>query len=713
MIINNITAEWLTSGKHVKILDGIAGAAKTSKTVSELQGAGIPYMHTTSTNRLKRDIEERFHHKAQTTASALFHTVDGVFYQNEKDVDAPVIIIDEILQTDSRVFKWIETHKDDRYIIVCTDSKQMLTPHTGEYLLNNFVQFKRADYVDAESLVYSYRPINDETRALYNKAYREDPEGDSLFKMLRNVVEWVPQNMVEYSVDNVYLCHSNEIETEIYDEYGLRNDPRCVRIQKGYLSNKDNANLQKYPVLSQEEAVKTGIRAYVQIANVGSVIRYQGSEVMPDSILYYFMTPGSIPKNREMYTMLTRAKDINSLRFVYWKTKSDIKAPTVYGGLPVVEERTFTLRKGMDDYNQAAYDEKDVFRILREAQGDSRDFVYTKLAKDGHFINPDKIEKGIPKVTMGSLLKRMPELETARPNLILKEIAKYTDARPHCVHGYRQTFFHIQTWYDKDGHSQSYAPYGIDLYSSYPHCWYYGKALDTRSYTLDDSKECKLYVITGGKFFDLGAMITEPLYNYLKQWAPDNIEAECFGSCNYSKDDKVGRYLIEQAYRSKESKAALADIHYGLMERNYLHPVYWPGEFTPGAYYIDGDARYELALTHVQSTQCLAVLKMLHAIYGDLDGFFLYMGDINCDCVYFNLMENDTIESVGKRVKKELPDYDFRIFINDPGKPTSKQARVYQTYKELPSEAEYIKDYKRKKAKEKRREQKEKRSKKD
>jgi predicted GTPase len=115
----------------VKVIYGVAGRGKSSVINDFFQSRNIPYLWTTSTNKLKRDAQERYGCEASTVCSALFTSENGHFYLEEKDPEYKNIIIDEILQTSPKVLDWIKNHKGRYNIIVLTDTHQMLAREDG------------------------------------------------------------------------------------------------------------------------------------------------------------------------------------------------------------------------------------------------------------------------------------------------------------------------------------------------------------------------------------------------------------------------------------------------------------------------------------------------------------------------------------------------------------------------------------------------------
>src|SRR5574344_3079672 len=134
----------------VKVFHGVAGRGKSSVINRVLMMFRVLFLWTTSTNKLKRDAQKRYDCKASTVCSALFENKNGIFYGNFKYPDFDTIIIDEILQTNKKVFEWIRQNVGKYNIIVMTDKKQMLVvdeKSTGTAILKEFEDFLKEAFV--------------------------------------------------------------------------------------------------------------------------------------------------------------------------------------------------------------------------------------------------------------------------------------------------------------------------------------------------------------------------------------------------------------------------------------------------------------------------------------------------------------------------------------------------------------------------------------
>lgn len=175
MNILNIPLKVLLDKNFIKVIDGIAGAGKSSALHKILKDNKILYLRTTSTNKLKKDAMARYPEcNCQTVAGGLFTTnlKDGGYYREYKDVEEDTIVIDEILQTNSKVFQYCIDNIGKKNIIITTDSHQMLAPGQGIFILEEFKKFCKREDVYYVELTNTLRARNPETKAIFEELYR-------------------------------------------------------------------------------------------------------------------------------------------------------------------------------------------------------------------------------------------------------------------------------------------------------------------------------------------------------------------------------------------------------------------------------------------------------------------------------------------------------------------------------------------------------------
>lgn len=669
------------------ILDGIAGAAKTSATVSLLMQNGIKYIHTTSTNKLKADIENRFGYQAYTTASALFQNDNGRFYLSEKECESEVIVIDEILQTSPKVFQWIENHPE-KHIVICTDSKQMLAPVSGEQMLDELHEIEGEK--ETMRFSYSYRPANEETRDIYEMAYKADSDGTDLYDKLKNklrIEEYTDEFI--YTPSDVFLCHTNDIEKFMYRTYDLYNDyNNPTIIKKGQLATSKNGISKNHPILPQCET--KGITSYYQIGNLCSVVRYQGSEVEQGHTLYYLINKNSRITNRECYTMLTRAKDFNDICVVIMPEQETRNKHRMCGFCGCeIWDKTGIRIKGVtsdncDDLkNPEKYDEE--INYAREAGAKEmaeNKVVFSSLCTE----NGEPIQKEYPKTHKNDpmirrLLKKEPSAAFSKTEDLYWKVSQIYFNHNWPQQDGASTKLKMMTNINLDDRTRREDfEYELDLYSAYPQLWYKNGILDGDSFEIADEdsngkdKDVTLVVITTGKY--KGRIVSKDLPDY---WTAHGMPTyyDVVGYVNKLKTDKIGETIYHMAYDTTETKAKLKKMMYGYMQKPYLEYEYIPEEtrkitgaewpiVTRNPYH-----RYEIQLAYILSNLSLVMSKIRYAIYGNVEE-----GRTVVDALFFNDYDEEKLN----KIKKEVH-YDFRIKKHDWKNGTEEV--ITKTYPEL------------------------------
>lgn len=321
-MIFSFTEKQFLDKNLVKVVYGVAGRGKSSVINSFFQNKNIPYLWTTSTNKLKRDARDRYGCEAYTVCSALFTNEDGKFYIDEKKPDCKTIVIDEVLQTNKKVLDWVKHNVGEYNIILLTDTHQMLA--TDDMFDKSFIQMfeelLQTPFVISDEGKTTKRARDKETKekieALYN-ANSDDTDcfrSDFISKRFP-IIDY--QDMI-YNTNDVYITHLNETEDFIYRDKGFARDNFTADqlIPKGGIASKIPKDHTKYPILSQWQAEKQKSRSYYQLANFGSCTRYQGSEVTQGKKLYYIITPDSVITNREWYTVVSRCWHLDSIVLV-------------------------------------------------------------------------------------------------------------------------------------------------------------------------------------------------------------------------------------------------------------------------------------------------------------------------------------------------------------------------------------------------------------
>ena len=702
------------NNRKIKIYDGKGGTAKSTNVTKMLNYYKKEFGRYTSTNKLKRDAIARFGGHCYTIAGGLFRTVDGVFFDSEKPPEFDTVVIDEILQTDSRVLDWIDKNVGKVNIIICTDTRQMLSQNCGTAFLAKFKEFCTRPDVVYTRLDYSYRPVNERTRLLYNYCYDRVEEDIPLYRIMKKKFRNIAFQQMPFNPTDTYICHTNDIEEYLYSEFHIENRYDLPLIPKGNIASRELKNPEKYPILPQNKVGFKNI-GYLQPENIGTVTRYQGSEVLPGNTLYYIVESFSKVENREFYTMVTRAKNMDDIVIVTCKVPRD-EILTSFNQKPIKRKETYKLPDDYKtpsgtDFGEYSQDktikrsivvDRAVLSQIEDTIQDTPDVHYSGIAYNGRILTDKPPEPKTNQTTMKTLLNKEPELGNEFMGAFIKTFERAQCGRHR---GADAPIDRVRGPLNLDHHpifvnqrsAETKFGYGLDLYSSYPHCMKYGKMPDGRKFYAADGTESydpfhtdietgmvDFYMLWSPEYGNLGEIATGDLVKFLQSHAR-GVLAYYLGSCPVLEDSRTGEYLIEQAYKSVESKKALKDIHYGYMQKPYLEPIHKKRTGEVEAYCINPNQNFELVMCAIQSEQALRIQKVRYEIYGTLE-----RGHQFVDCLYFNTDRD--IQELGDNLRTVIPDFDFRIFKNTNDKKTVEKPILYRTYEPLKTRAEIKKE---------------------
>ena len=445
----------------LKILNGIAGSGKTTYLCNTFEEHEVSYIHMTLTNRLKRDIQIRFPNRiVTTTASGLFITEDCKFYSKETEPEIKTIVIDEVLQTHPNVIRWIKSHIGKYNIILCTDDKQTLSPEQSRYMEKSFKDLLVSEDVIVYNPTVTHRPVTKETEDLYYESYRDsNNDGYGLFNKLIRDSPIITFKNLDFSENDIYITHTNQLEDDLYKKFDLSNRYDLELIPKGTISSRDIKKVETYPILPQLRTKNTPFLGYFQQSNVGTVIRYQGSEVYPGQKLYYLVNRNSKPNDREIYTLITRMKDINSLVIVECPEDTNVTLVS-FNNREVVTEQTLILPK---DESIEKIDKQTFQQKLSEQNSLSRPEgkIYTSIIYDGHRYTEGsfKMNKNEqkPKVSLTSLLKKDQFLKCDKMNKILRIVDELNLGT-----------YPLQPRNRRNEEPKKGQKFGVDLFGAYP-----------------------------------------------------------------------------------------------------------------------------------------------------------------------------------------------------------------------------------------------------
>ena len=661
--------ELLSNG--IKIVDGIAGGGKSSKIDQFFRENDLSYERLTSTNRLRRDATDRFNMNVKTVAAGLFTNHGAHFYAEEKAPSSPYIVIDEILQTSPRAIEWCANHQDEADIIITTDSKQLLSPEHEEEMIEAFTKLRMSKNVIYRNVNETLRPRNEKTRKIYHELYGKADlpiiyNANEIINTFPNIIYYED---MEYTPEDAYITHDNATEDFLYKDKSFATNPFLDLIPKGYLASRPPKDLSKYPLLSQLEANKTKARSYTQVMNVGSPVRFQGSEVDSDHKLYYIIQPNSIISARELYTVITRLWDIDCLRIVLINTPKSYSLST-FNDKPVKVHKYLTLNEVKEpellspqkmDKLLSQYDTDEVYYDRNYVRNYKGDILYTQKEHPNDKFNPRQ-------VTAGSLARRDAALNYSYMDLVYSIIED---------HGLK----HISPIQAGRQHDE----YEIDLVSAYPTILKYDRIPTDGIITTDGPFESMMNFYIYHKDenaplkFNDNAIITDDLAHY--------IEDNHYGTCEYIFSTPCttgcfpGDYLYQNTHDTKEKKQETKKtIHYGYYQKPYIRL-----SFDGSCYVKYEDHIYELFFCNILSQMLYYMLK----IYNSVGGTALFV-----DAVQISCYNPDVIE----KVRSVIPDYmDFRIkvtgktFTMIDGEMVESDGILYQSCPDLPTKKDKLK----------------------
>lgn len=635
----------------VKVVDSIAGAGKSTQTHMAL--SNVNYLRTTATNQLKKDAEEKFGIKCKTIASGLFENEDGRFYTDTKGVDFDTVVIDEILLSSSKVFDWIYENVGKVNIIITTDSHQMLAPENEKEMLSKFKELISKDFVIYKNVMKTYRARTKATEVMYNTLYNLSESNEFLTgAQLASMFKTETYENVAYNKTDTFICHTNNIEDKLYKDFKLSSDYSNDLITKGRISSRTIKDFTKYPILSQYKSQTTKSDAYLQVANLATPTRFQGSEVNVGNKLYYFVESTSHVTARELYTVCTRCMDIDDLVIVVIDNVAKHERIKTFHGKVVKKSEILTVESNEDTQT---FSKKMMNEFLKKYDTDevyySRDVVYKKNSKviaykADSFKVPESSQK--KSVTMSSLAKKDGDLNYTFMNDVYRCLDKSNIEYIRCPIPRAR---------------RAETKYQVDMYSAY-------QAVCNNCYvpvdcelSYEESSDKMNFYLYEGKVLSNRSLITDNLKTLVEQ---NNL-----GKCTYlfSTDKKtgckVGEYLHNKAYESVESKQEIKGLHWGYFQKRFLSLSY-----DESCYVCSECNKYELFIVSIISELSYYMLQLREALNSDY---------IHVDAVHFDTFD-DTIVS---KIRSILPSFfDFRIVCNED------KSIVYKSYEDLKTKEE-------------------------
>lgn len=638
----------------IKIIDGIAGGGKSSKIDDFFRTHNIPYTRLTSTNRLSRDASIRYNMDVKTIAAGLFTNKGNHFYVDEKDAPSQHIVIDEILQADPKAIEWCIHHADTNNIIITTDSKQLLSPENEDKMIEAFTKLRMMKDVIYVNITQTLRARDNKTLKIYNELYGKADlpimfDVKNLTSTFKNVIYYED---MEYSINDAYITHDNLTEDFLYKDKEFVNNPYLDLIPKGCIASKPPKDLRTYPLLSQDEAKRTHAKSYTQVMNVGTPVRFQGSEVMSDQKLYFMVQPDSVVSSRELYTVVTRMWSIDSFVIVLVNTPKPYVLNEFFG-LPVKTHRFLTIDDGGEftalspsQMNKlvSKYDTDDIYYDrdeVRDGRGNTR-YISTGASRES-------FKPGTS--TIGSLSRRDAKLNFSYMDEVYSILEK-------------NNINHIRGIHRLGKHNKDI--YEVDMNSAHPTLLKYEKMPCDGLLTTDGPSDDKLnfYLYKG---YDKGfteftsdCLVTDVMKDYMesKGYGPFTY----LFSTPYTVGTYPGDFLHAKAHNTVESKADIKGMHYGYFQKPYIQLA-----SDKSCYVRYENYRYELLICQIFSMLTYYMCKLSDEINGS---------GIVVDAVRFPCYNDD----IKNKIKATLPDwFDWRISL------MADKRILYKTYEDLPT----------------------------
>lgn len=718
-----IKKEDVLNNSKVKILNGIAGAAKSSMIEKFFSEEGIEYIRFTSTNKLKRDAIDRYGRKAETIASGMFFNDDYKFYSDERDISYKHVVIDEILQTNRKVFSWVRNRVGKVNMIICTDDHQMMAPEHEEVMKEEFNSLKGEPYSISVDLTKTLRARDEETRKAYEEAYISVDTNKSLYYRFLNgwwvrKPEIIEYRDMEYRKEDVYICHTLKIEKKMYLDFEMIGNYSLDLIPKGTIAKNPPKRMESYPICPQEMLGRK-TKGYWQVSNVCTASRYQGSEVKDDQKLYFLVNPKSHVGAREFYTVITRCYKIKSVVIVVVEEESMNFELKEYNGIPVVpivwgkiesNESTKLLMSFDAESNSVGIslepnDYKQLFDLVKKEAGGNKAIRDACLMFDGQRVYPkgniSYVQEKSNKIE--SLVIRHPEFAINMKAFYtyFEDAYRKSGAKGMAPESFLLPALYINEWealnpFDENGDLIakrrdfcSYQ-YAADMRCAFPSVLATEK-MPTNSWIEYDKKVAKgikrggmsidFFVVTQSNILNEGTVITGELKEQMESYGTERFQYVCSTSAQIGCE--FGREILKKSFKCKESKDEIKEIHWGALQRKFLEPDFKRETMDIIRYGRDEANVYGLLMAAIKSSVACKIIRMRKSVYGLRE-----LGTANVDCLYFDCSEYDLSNKIIPEFLSIMGDHHFRIH-----KPDNKEDVIFKTYPDLRTRAE-MKAYK-------------------
>lgn len=570
-MVLGISEQDMLNKNKLKIIDSVAGASKSSQTHAYLESQGIKYLRLTSTNTLKKDAEQRFGGAVKTICAGLFDNKNG-FRSEEKEVEGfDTIVIDEILQDSVSAIRWCHKRIGQYNIIITCDSRQLLAVESEEAVKAAFEALKNDPRTVYSNINKSLRGVNQKTRDEVERLYLED--GSMHGYELLTKYKSIKLDDMKFDCMSAYICHTNDIERHLYRTYS-EEMKSCELIGKGQQSGKEPV-IGKYPILDEYTAKLKHVLNYYQVKSIGSAPRWQGSEVHQGQKGYFLIEQCSSVSMRELYTVVSRFKDIDDLTIVDCTGYDKIKRIEKLQGKDVKEMKSLIVEKF--DGKMHVCNDEEMIEVISKAADKSFyyniDTVYA-IVDDRMYLQyvNEKSLKRMEKrhnmeVATGNLfidLTEKPKIQRSIAASLLKKCPSVQYDFIDRVYDKVGTTFKAPMLKNEDKRADEYE-HQADMFSAYATVIKNCKMPTNKAfYEYYDKDKLNWYICNSKKLVGIHNLITEDLAAELHM-----DECKFVFATDYQISNEIGDYVYEQTRKSKEAKKKL-NMHWGYYEKKYI-----------------------------------------------------------------------------------------------------------------------------------------------
>lgn len=662
----------------VKIIDGIAGAGKSTAVENYLEQHNEVFCMASFSNALKFAAQDKFGCNVDTICGLCF--VNTPYPRTaEKDVkEFNTVVLDEVLLDGIDCINWIRHNVGKVNIIALTDSHQMLSVENSDAVIKAFNSLCKLNTTLYVNVTTTRRARTPETVALYDELF--NVESGNLYNV-KNAQDLLKCDIItfdEITFDpiNTYICHSNKIEHEVYKRYGLTDRRDIALIPKNHISRNRTVDMSKYPICDQISATEKHLDAYLQAANVATPTRFQGKEVIQNTECYFLIEPDSIFTGRELYTVATRCQDMKSIHMVVM-TIEEYKGPEKIRNIDVVRAHRLNIPDHEKTFKHI--NNTEMAKVIKE-YGDPETYYSTDyVLSDDHIIyatcpmselsiiadineDPDNYTVTLKKRKHGGRITNIRSIAKKDPSMHFDYMAKVyeilqSDVTPPRINN------------PEGCHKADFDRY-VDINSAHPTMLHYAPMPKAGMiYTERDDELLNFYLYKGDKL-NKGALITEDLANRVG-------DSEYVFSTAKQTGCELGHYTYEQCFTSKEKKKKVRDnFLWGILEKNYygIENVVKNGEMTM-KYVKHPGSTLELVACALWSALACVMLDAVKSL-----GIKDYV--IATDGIYYNSNKSPVLPSwCHYRIEDKLQE---RLCGKIEGEKYSNI--IFKTYEDLPSE---------------------------